>query len=88
MNSVIVFPRGQLSFADKNRMTKKGIVYVEVENPSLVVHLTLGNALVSTCLTGDPIVKAAFEALGNANGLTSIADVRRYFVQMISDAIK
>lgn len=35
--NVIVFPRGQLSPKDKERLTKSGIVAVEADDPSKVV---------------------------------------------------
>ena len=39
MNQVIVFPRGQLSASDKQRMAKVGIIAVEADHPHEVVSV-------------------------------------------------
>lgn len=59
MSQVIVFPRGQLSAKDKERMTKAGIIAVEADEPSRVVQLMPSSALVS----GDDLLMAAFAGL-------------------------
>lgn len=37
MKQVVVFPRGQLTSKDKERLTKSGVIAVEADEPSKVV---------------------------------------------------
>lgn len=47
MKQVIVFPRGQLSAADKTKLTKHGFVAVEADDPKAVVVALPGASFVS-----------------------------------------
>ena len=59
---VIIFPRGQLTRQDKERLTKAGIVSVEADNPGAVVQVIPGAAMVGA----DDFLMSALHALTNA----------------------
>lgn len=48
MSQVIVFPRGQLTPADRSSMAEAGIVAVEADDPSAVVLTVAGVPLASS----------------------------------------
>lgn len=63
---VVVFPRGQLTAKDKERLTKSGIVAVEADDPHKVAVLNLlpgGSATVSA----DDVFMAAMCAVRHGN---------------------
>lgn len=64
---IVVFPTGQLSAKDKERMTKAGILAVEAQTPKDVVQLHFAEPLhlEVTGLTGDALVRAALMALAS-----------------------
>lgn len=64
MSQVIVFPRGQLSAKDKERLTKSGIVAVEAEDPSKVVTVLPSASIVCP----DDILMAAMAGATYSNG--------------------
>lgn len=68
---IVVFPRGQLSAKDKERLTKAGVLAVEADSPKEVVQLRLASPLVTTGITGDGIVLAALEAIAEQSPETS-----------------
>ena len=61
MAHVIVYPRGELSATDRNRLERAGIIVVEADNPSQVVQAIPMAGIV----TGDAMVLSALEALSS-----------------------
>jgi len=61
MKQVIVFPRGQLSKTDKERLTKAGVVAVEADDPAAVKMLLPSSSLV----TGDDLLLAALDGINH-----------------------
>lgn len=59
MSQIIVFPRGQLSPADRARMDEAGIVAVEADYPSSVVTVIPGVPLA----TPDDLAMSALAAI-------------------------
>lgn len=59
MKQLVVFPRGQLSRTDKDRMTKAGIVAVEADDPGSVRMVLPSSALV----TADDLLLSAMDGL-------------------------
>lgn len=72
---VIVFPRGQLSAKDKERLTKGGVIAVEADDPQAVCQLQLTGPLVSSVISGDGIVTAAVKAMASLSGWSSYGSV-------------
>lgn len=70
---IIVFPRGQLSAKDKERLTKAGLIAIEADSPSSVTRIRVSEPLVlsQTLVTGDAILSSLLIALAGqrpANG--------------------
>lgn len=90
---VVVFPRGQLTPKDKERMTKAGIIAVEADDPKAVCQLQLTQPLTSTLITGDAIVRSALSAMASrpswtsSNFITEAGHVKHEFVRLLSEAI-
>lgn len=64
---VVVFPRGQLSSKDKERMTKHGILAIEADDPSQVRMLSI-----ETCgLASNDVLRASLFALSSNPAETS-----------------
>ena len=61
MKQVIVFPRGQLTPKDKERLSKNGVVAVEADHPHLVVTVIPGASVVA----GDDLLMAALTGIGD-----------------------
>jgi hypothetical protein len=61
MKQVIVFPRGQLSAKDKEKLSKAGWIAVEADDPSKVVSVVPGASTISP----DDLLCAALDALTN-----------------------
>lgn len=61
---VIVFPRGQLAEADRERLWAKGVIVVEADDPSKVVTV-----LPSAPLQADELLVAAVSALNEHGGM-------------------
>ncbi|HGM6931280.1 TPA: hypothetical protein ACKQDF_004946 [Stenotrophomonas maltophilia] len=59
MSQIIVFPRGQLTAADRKRMAEAGIVAVEADDPVSVVTVVPGAPLTSS----DDLAMAALSAI-------------------------
>lgn len=80
---VIVFPRGQLSAKDKERLTKIGIVAVEADDPSKVVTFIPGVPLVDS----NSMLALAIHAIKahSNNYSTTPSDT---FIKLLSDALK
>lgn len=79
MSQVIVFPRGQLTPKDKERLTKAGFVAVEADDPSAVVCVLPGPAMASA----DDMLMAALGAVNNYGSSGCSADfLKRLMVRM------
>lgn len=63
MSQVIVFPRGQLTAADRKRMAEVGIVAVEADDPGSVVTVVPGVPLA----TSDDLAMAALGAVASSH---------------------
>lgn len=61
MKQVIVFPRGQLTPKDKEKLSKGGWLAVEADDPSKVVSVIPGASVVSP----DDMICAAMDAVAN-----------------------
>jgi hypothetical protein len=61
---VIVFPRGQLTSKDKERLTKAGFCAVEADDPKAVVMAVPGIPLVSA----DDLLLSAMWGLNSSEG--------------------
>lgn len=91
---IVVFPRGQLSPKDKERLTKAGILAVEADTPKDVVQLRLAAPLISTGITGDAIIVAALNALASAEpmnsggSITSLGKANYLFVQALARSLE
>lgn len=85
---IVVFPRGQLSPKDKERMTKAGVIAVEADSPKDVVQLKPQRVLdlSSTCIDADDVVRAAISALANYVDTNSAAPAAN-FVKLLNRAI-
>ncbi len=68
MSRIIIFPRGQLTAADRKRMAEAGIVAVEADDPGSVVTVVPGAPLA----TSDDLAMAALGAVASSN-LDSVA---------------
>ncbi|HEY8331526.1 MAG TPA: hypothetical protein VIO83_09400 [Pseudomonas sp.] len=63
MSQIIVFPRGQLSTADRKRMADAGILAVEADDPKSVVTVIPGVPLA----TSDDLAMSALAAIAGCN---------------------
>lgn len=63
MNTVIVYPRGQLKAADKKALKEAGIIAVEADDPSKVVTVIPGAPLA----TADDLLMAALHGMTRPN---------------------
>lgn len=68
MSRIFIFPRGQLTAADRKRMSEAGIVAVEADDPGSVVTVVPGAPLA----TSDDLAVAALGAIASRN-LDSVA---------------
>jgi len=68
---IVVFPRGQLSAKDKERLTKAGVIAVEAETPEAVRQLHLAPPLINTKINGDGLVRAALLSLAEQSAETA-----------------
>ncbi|HAL22282.1 MAG TPA: hypothetical protein DCP40_06085 [Stenotrophomonas sp.] len=68
MSQIVIFPRGQLTAADRKRMAEAGIVAVEADDPGSVVTVVPGAPLA----TSDDLAMAALGAVASSN-LDSVA---------------
>ena len=82
MKQVIVFPRGQLSPKDKERMSKLGICAVEADDPSKVVTV-----IPAQSVSGDLISMCALEAM-NTNGFSNAETIRARFTSELYRRLK
>ena len=62
---VVVFPRGQLTPKDKERLTKHGILAVEADSPKDVCQLHLVQPMITTMVSGDALLVAAIKAMSS-----------------------
>lgn len=60
---IVVYPRGQLSAKDKERLTKHGILAIEADDPSKVVTLLP----MGSTLSADDVFLSAMKALGTGS---------------------
>jgi len=82
MSDVIAFPKGQLSAADRKRLTAAGIVFVEMDDPK-AMHAVSCLSLVQTAVDGDSVVRSAIKAMAE----THSDDVRSRFIRALNAAI-
>lgn len=91
---IVVFPRGQLSADDKERMTLMGVLAVEADSPKDVHQLHLSQPFVCTSINGDAIVRAALAALTSQSPQTSGGSINNLglanveFVRLLSASLK
>ena len=80
MSQVIVFPRGQLTPADRAKIAEVGIVAVEADDPSSVVTVIPGAPLASS----DDLVMSALAAIAGCG----INGVGMDFVRLLHTRLK
>lgn len=87
---IVVFPRGQLSEADKARMQEVGIIAIEADDPKSVQQLQLTQPLVNTAISGDAVVSAALHAIADhgGNDTAEMARASLRFVKRLSAALE
>lgn len=92
---IMVFPRGQLTPKDKERLTKNGVIAVEADDPKAVVQLRCVSPLIVSGLTGDGIVYAALDALageppshGSSNYITTSGKACHTFIKNLAAQLK
>ena len=68
--AVMIFPRGQLTAADRRELKRAGVVAVEADDPSLVVQAVPMAPMVPLA-GGDDVGMAAYEALVDSNNATT-----------------
>lgn len=68
MKQIVIFPRGQLTDADRRAMSKAGVLALEADDPSKVVAVIPCAPLIS----GDEMLIAAMTAIGSEAGATSV----------------
>ena len=78
---VIVFPRGQLSAKDKERLTKAGVIAVEADSPS-DVHMLMPEF---PTVGGNAMLMAAMEAISGSQG---DFNVRSAFVKAMFERMR
>ncbi len=59
IQQIVVFPRGQLSPKDKERLTKGGVCAIEADDPKAVVVI----APAATTISGDALLYSAMAAI-------------------------
>lgn len=92
---VIVFPRGQLSAKDKERLTKAGLIAIEADSPSSVVRIMVSEPLVlsQTVVTGDAILSALLISLAaqraetTHGGITEVGRACHGFVKALAASL-
>jgi len=77
VNTIILFPKGQLKPADKARLVKADYIPIEVDEPAKVVMMF------PNCerLTGDILTSAALNAL---TGTTSGTERQKFATEIIN----
>lgn len=70
MKQIILFPKDSLSSKDKERLTKEGYFYLEVEDPTRVVTTIPAVSPIS----GDDILMSAMKAISEASGISNVRD--------------
>lgn len=91
--TIVVFPRGQLTAKDKERLTKAGVIAVEADSPHEVCQLQITVPMVSTKISGDAIVMSALRALcgpgANTSGLRNQLGVaQEEFLRSLAAVVK
>jgi hypothetical protein len=86
---LVVFPRGQLSDADKAQMRDAGIIAVEADDPKAVQQMHLTTPLVNTAINGDAIVRAALHSLAEfpSNDRSEMARAAQRFVTHLAASL-
>ena len=93
---VVVFPIGQLSPKDKERLTKHGILAVEAADPKNVVQLQLSQPvhLHQSLINADAITRSLLQALAAqpaetmSSSITSTGRASYEFVKLLAAACK
>lgn len=83
MKQLVIFPRGQLSPKDKERVSKLGICAIEADDPSKVVTLIPGMAV-----SGDMLAMCALDAMEGQGGLNSAEYFRAKFAANLTRSLK
>lgn len=81
LSQIIVFPRGQLSAKDKERLTKAGVIAIEADDPSAVRMLMPEAPLIGS----NSMLMAALEAISGSEGSYA---VRSAFVRALFERMK
>jgi hypothetical protein len=77
MKQVIVFPRGQLTSRDKERLSKADVVAVEADDPSKVVSILPTGGVVGA----DDMLMAALRAVCGGFDSVGMAFVKELFLR-------
>lgn len=80
---VVVFPRGQLTPKDKERLTRGGVIAVEADDPTRVMQLNLSAPLTQSKVTGDAIVVAAVQAISTVPS----SAINSEFVKLLAQSL-
>lgn len=87
---IVAFPPGQLSPADRERLDEAGIITVEAEDPEAIRQIQLAAPLMTTCLDGDDLLRAALSAIAgqkaesSAGMITAAGRAAHEFVRMLA----
>lgn len=81
MSQVIVFPRGQLSDDDRQRLDEIGILAIEAETPGDVVTVIPGIPLAST----DDLALSALEAIASSSYNSTAMDFAKALHKRLSE---
>jgi hypothetical protein len=82
---IVTFQKGQLGTKDKERMTKRGILWLEAEyDHTTIQQIAISQPLVQSVLTGDAIVVSALKAISQHAGEATL----RAFVRGLAEAVK
>lgn len=90
---VLIFPRGQLTSEDKDRLTTAGIVAVEADYPDTVQQISMAPPLRCETISGDAIVQAALQALAGqpcqslGGSITPVGTACHEFVKSLAQAL-
>lgn len=72
---IVAFPPGQLSPADRARLDEAGIITVEADDPEAIRQIQLSVPLVTTCVDGDALLRAALSAIAGQSPETSSGSI-------------
>ena len=87
---IVVFPRGQLDSKQRERLTKTGIIAIEVDDPDKVTILEKPTKLVCSNVVGDDLVQSALLALSKSPPTSNSNDGDRQrfaFISTLAEAV-